>query len=100
MGHHQLLVYADDVHILGDTRRYHKGKHTPLIDASKEIGLEVNIEETKYMLLSRYQNAGQNFYLKIGSRYFENVMHFGYLGTTIETQNLIQEEIKEESELR
>jgi hypothetical protein len=30
-----------------------------LIDASKEIGLEVNAEKTKYMLLSRHKNAGK-----------------------------------------
>jgi hypothetical protein len=27
--------------------------------SSKEVGLEVNTEKTKYMLLSRHQNAGQ-----------------------------------------
>jgi hypothetical protein len=37
-----------------------------LIDASKEISLVVNTERTKYMLLSRHQNAGQNHVLKIG----------------------------------
>jgi hypothetical protein len=31
-----------------------------LIDASKEIGLEINVEKTKYMSLSRHQNVGQN----------------------------------------
>jgi hypothetical protein len=31
-----------------------------LIDASKEFGVEVNTEKTKYMSLSRHQNAGQN----------------------------------------
>jgi hypothetical protein len=30
-----------------------------VIDASKEVGLEVNVEKTKYMLVSRDQNAGQ-----------------------------------------
>jgi hypothetical protein len=30
------------------------------IGITKEIGLEVNAEKTKYMLLSRHQNAGQN----------------------------------------
>jgi hypothetical protein len=35
-----------------------------LIDASKEVGLEINIEKTKYMLLSRYQNVGRNQDLK------------------------------------
>jgi hypothetical protein len=33
-----------------------------LIDASKEVGLEVNAEKTKYLLLFRHQNAG----LKLG----------------------------------
>jgi predicted secreted protein len=36
-----------------------------LTDASKEVGLEVNIEKTKYMLVSRNQNAGQNWDMKI-----------------------------------
>jgi hypothetical protein len=40
-------------------------------DASKEVGLEVNTEKTKYMLLSRHQNAGQNHNRKIGNRSFE-----------------------------
>jgi hypothetical protein len=31
-----------------------------LIDAAKEVGLEINTEKTKYMLLSRYPIAGQN----------------------------------------
>jgi hypothetical protein len=31
-----------------------------IIDAGMEVGLEVNTEKTKYMLLFRYQNAGQN----------------------------------------
>jgi hypothetical protein len=31
-----------------------------LIDSSKEVGLEVNTEKTKYMLLFHRQNAGQN----------------------------------------
>jgi hypothetical protein len=44
-----------------------------LIDASKEVGLEVNVEKTKYMLVSRDQNAGQNREIKIGNRSFENV---------------------------
>jgi hypothetical protein len=65
-----------------------------LIDASKEVVLEVNVEKTKYMLVSRDQNAGQNWEIKIGNRSFENVSQFTYLGTTVTNQNLIQEEIK------
>jgi hypothetical protein len=65
-----------------------------LIDASMEAGLEINVEKTKYMLLSRHQNVGQNRDIKIANRSFENVSQFKYLGTTVTNQNLIQEEIK------
>jgi sorting nexin-29 len=94
-GTHQLLTYADDVNVLGEQQRYHKEKHTQtLIDASKEVDLETNVERTKYMLLSHHQNVGQNRDIKIGNRSFENVSQFKYSGTTVTNQNLIQEEIK------
>jgi hypothetical protein len=41
-GTHQLLVYADDVNILGDHIDTIKKNTKTLIDASKEIGLEVH----------------------------------------------------------
>jgi hypothetical protein len=39
-------------------------------------------------------SEGQNHDIKVGSRCFENVEQFRYLGTTITNRNLIQEEIK------
>jgi hypothetical protein len=91
---HYLLAYADDVNLLGDNiDTTNKNKET-LIDASMEVGLEVNIEKTKYMLVSRDQNAGQNQDIKTGNRSFENVSQFKYSGTTVTNQNLIPEEIK------
>jgi hypothetical protein len=54
-----------------------------LTDASKEVGLEMSVEKTKYMLLSRQQNVGQNRDIKIANRSFENVSQFKYLGTTV-----------------
>jgi hypothetical protein len=95
-GTHQLLAYADDVNLLEDnidTTRTKKNTET-LIDASKEIGLEISVEKTKYMLLSCQQNVGQNRDMKIANRSFENVSQFKYLGTTVTNQKLIQEEIK------
>jgi hypothetical protein len=41
--------------------------------ASKEGGLNVNVEKTKSMLLSRHQNAGQNHGIKIANTSFESV---------------------------
>jgi hypothetical protein len=60
----------------------------------KEVGLEVNAEKTKYVLLSRHQNAGQDRDIKISNRAFENMAQFKYLGTTVTNQILVQGEIK------
>jgi hypothetical protein len=57
---HQQLVNADDVNLLGDNIDTIKRNTQTLIDASKEVGLEVKAEKTKHMLLSRHQNVGQN----------------------------------------
>jgi hypothetical protein len=82
-GTHQLLAYADDVNLLGDNIDTINKNTQTIIDASMEVGLEVNVEKTMYMLVSRDQNAGQNRDLKIGNRSFENVSQFKYLGTTV-----------------
>jgi hypothetical protein len=65
-GTHQLLVYADDVNLLRDNNTYHQEKHRNS-DASKEAGLEVNAEKTKYMLMSHNKNGGQNHSMKIAN---------------------------------
>jgi hypothetical protein len=93
-GTHQLLAYADDVNIVGENIDTIQRNTKALLDASKEVGLEVNPEKTKYMLVSRCQKAGQKQSIKIGNRSFENVVKFKYLGTTLTDQNCIHEEIK------
>jgi len=57
-----------------------------LIVATREIGLEVSADKTKYMIMSQDQNAGRN--------HSERVEEFKYFGTTLTHQNSIQEEIK------
>jgi hypothetical protein len=47
-----------------------------LLDAIKEVGLEVNPEKSKYMLMSRGQKVGQNPSIKIANRSFEYVAKF------------------------
>ena len=49
---------------------------------------------TKYMVVSRDQNAGRNHSVRIDNSTFERVDEFKYLRTTLTNQNSIQEEIK------
>jgi hypothetical protein len=58
------------VNLLGDNVDAIKKNTETLIEVSKEVGLEVNTEKTKYMLLSRHENAEQNHYIKIADRCF------------------------------
>jgi len=52
-GTYQLLLYAEDVNILGGSIHTVKENAEALIVASKEIGLEVNADKTKSMVMSR-----------------------------------------------
>jgi hypothetical protein len=55
-GTHQLLVYADDVNLLGDSVNTINENSETLLEASRDIGLEINAEKTKYMIMSCYPN--------------------------------------------
>jgi len=77
----------------GSVRNIEKNTEAFLF-ASKEIGLEVNADKTKYMVMSRNQKAGRSHSIKIENSSFGKVEEFRYLGTTLTNQNSIQEEIK------
>jgi hypothetical protein len=81
------------MNVQGDNTDTINNNTEALIDASKEVGLKVNVEKTKYTLMSHYQNADQNQDIKTANRLFENVSHFKYLGMIVKNQNVIQEEI-------
>jgi len=65
-----------------------------MVVAGKEIGLDVNADKTKYMVMSREQNVGRSHNIKIDNSSFERVEELKYLGANLTNQNYIQEEIK------
>jgi len=93
-GTHQLPAYAVDVNILGGSIQSLKENAEALVAATREIGMEISADKSKYMIMSRDQNAGRIQSVRIDNSAFERVEGFKYLGTTLTNQNFIAEEIK------
>jgi hypothetical protein len=96
-GIHEHLVYTDEVSIPGTNLNTTKKKKNTkaMLEASREVGLQVNTEKTEYMIVSHYQNVGQNHNLLIAIKFFENVTEFKYENLRTEIyENFIHEEVK------
>jgi hypothetical protein len=92
-GKQQLLVYADDVNIVGGSVDSIKEKAETLVVASKETGLEVNTDKTKYMFMSRDQTRGLSHSMNIDNSSFERVEEFKYFGTTLTIKILFRKKL-------
>jgi hypothetical protein len=53
-------VYADDDNLLDKNLNKIKKSTEAVVDANKDVGLEVNAEKTEYMFISRHLNTGRN----------------------------------------
>jgi len=65
-----------------------------LVPARKETGLDVDADKSKYVVMSRDQNAGRSHNVKNENSSLERVEEFEYLGTSVRTQLSIQEDVK------
>jgi hypothetical protein len=65
IGTHQILVFADDANILGGSLHTINRNTEALVVTSKEVGLEVNADKSKYMVMFRDQDAGCVYDIKI-----------------------------------
>jgi len=71
-------MYLSAVNILGGSVYTVKENATPLVVTNKEIGLEVNADKSKDMVMSRDQNAGRSHSMKTDNRSFERVEEFKF----------------------
>jgi len=72
-GTHQLLVYADDVNIMGKRVETIKKSTEALVLAIKVTVLKVNADKSKYIVMSSDQNAGQSHNMKTDNSPFNRV---------------------------
>ena len=91
-GTHQVLTYADDIHLMGDDIRIERNADT-LLNACKDISLAVNMGTTKYIEVGCHRGMILNEHTRIGSNSYEKVKSFKYLGSALTNQNSIQDEI-------
>jgi hypothetical protein len=93
-GTNQLLVYSVDVNLLGDSINTIKENTETILEANRDVGIEINAEKTKYMIRSHHPNSGQIQNIRTVNESFENIAKFKYLVTTLTNQNDIHDEIK------
>ena len=77
-GTHHLLADADDNILRGSVHTV-KENAEALVVATREIGLEVNADETKYMIMSRDQNAGRSHSMKTDNRSIKRATFLGHI---------------------
>jgi hypothetical protein len=89
----QICAYADNIMIIGRTKQVLTYTFFKLKQEALKAGLIININKTKYLYCTRKSN--QHNHLIAGGEQFEQVNSFKYLGTMVNTDNSVEEEIKE-----
>ena len=90
----QILAYADDIDIIGRTQSALIEAFTSLEKAAKDMNLFINQEKTIYMPVTKKSHANYTHHLEVGSYKFQVIHSFTYLGSDVNSNNDISEEIQ------
>jgi hypothetical protein len=93
-GTHQVVVYADDVNILGGCVQTVRKNTKALVVARKAVDLKLNAEKTTYMVMSGDQNAGRTHSIKTDNSSFEWLEQFKYFRTTLTNENAFMKKLR------
>jgi sorting nexin-29 len=93
----QILAYADDTDITGRTQSAMIEAFNSLEKAAKDMNLFINQEKPKYMPVTKKSHANYPHHLEVGSYKFQVIHSFIYLGSDVNCNNDISEEIQKVS---
>lgn len=92
IGPYTLLAYADDIILIGESRHDVEESAKKLIKSSCGMGLAVNEDKTKYLVMTRNVTVKDN--LRIEGFTFEQVRDFKYLGVNINGKKNMHKKIR------
>lgn len=89
----KLLAFADDIAILGNNLEEIEECMTRIEEKARKVGLKVNQEKTKYMIVRKDISTPITPHIRINNKEYETVENFKYLGVLINENNQIEPEL-------
>jgi len=92
-----VLAYADDIGLIGKNEKEIRKLFVEMENIARKFGLQINQEETKYMIVERKSSLKKNKigHLKIKNYKFERVENFKYLGVILSEDKNNQIDLQE-----
>lgn len=90
----QLLAFADDIDVVGRNITAVKEGFLELEEKARQMGLRVNEEKTKFLKMTEGARGRIRQNITLGDFNFEAVQSFKYLGSVVNENNDIEEEIR------